>query len=262
MKKLMVVALTLMVMLCFGAISFAGSLDDPAAPTSADSAMYTLENIYDRLDSNTQATKRSGSFTEPTAAPGPTGHTLDQVYEKAIPTQVPKTGQTPTVPLNPAPTGSDGDLQKGVEWPNPRFTDNLNGTVTDNLTGLIWLKDANCFGTRIWADALSDCNNLAPPACSLGDGSVAGDWRLPNIKELFSLLDFAYYSPALSDAVGMGHWTSGDAFTNVQSGNYYWTSTTRSGITGSAFYILVGVGWIGEAVKSNTYYVWPVKGGQ
>jgi len=46
MKKLMVIALTLMVMLCFSAISFAGSLDSPAAPTSPNSAMYTLEDIY------------------------------------------------------------------------------------------------------------------------------------------------------------------------------------------------------------------------
>ena len=40
-------------------------------------------------------------------------------------------------------TGQDGAHLKGVVWPAPRFTDNNNGTVTDNLTSLIWLKDAN-----------------------------------------------------------------------------------------------------------------------
>jgi len=45
-------------------------------------------------------------------------------------------------------------------WTGVRFTDNGDGTVTDNLTALIWLKNADCFGTRVWADALSDCNNL------------------------------------------------------------------------------------------------------
>jgi hypothetical protein len=55
----------------------------------------------------------------------------------SVPAPVPKTGQTPTVPLDPAPGGSDGNLQKGVAWPNPRFTDNGNGTVTDNLTNLV-----------------------------------------------------------------------------------------------------------------------------
>ena len=53
--------------------------------------------------------------------------------------------------------GDDGDLEKGITWPNPRFTDNGVGTVTDNLTGLIWLKDANCFGPRDWSEAVSDC---------------------------------------------------------------------------------------------------------
>ena len=52
---------------------------------------------------------------------------------------VPKTGQTTSYD-----TGDDGEYQKGFEWPVPRFTDNENGTVTDNLTGLIWLKNANC----------------------------------------------------------------------------------------------------------------------
>ena len=64
----------------------------------------------------------------------------------------------------------------GVEWPNPRFTDNLDGTATDNLTGLIWLKDANCFGPRTWSDALSVCNGLADGSCWLTDGSDAGDF--------------------------------------------------------------------------------------
>jgi hypothetical protein len=43
-------------------------------------------------------------------------------------------------------THDDGDLKKGVAWPTPRFTKNNNDTVTDNLTGLIWLKNANCAG--------------------------------------------------------------------------------------------------------------------
>ena len=54
---------------------------------------------------------------------------------------VPKTGQT-----TPYVAGDDGTLQKGVAWPAPRFTDNSNGTVTDKLTGLIWMKDAGVLG--------------------------------------------------------------------------------------------------------------------
>ncbi len=44
--------------------------------------------------------------------------------------------------------GDDGDLQTGVVLPEPRFTDNGNGTITDNLTGFLWTKDAGCLEVR------------------------------------------------------------------------------------------------------------------
>src|SRR5215510_3311675 len=74
----------------------------------------------------------------------------------AAPAPVPKTGQTTLFA-----TGDDGDLEKGVASPTPRFTDNNNGTITDNLTGLIWLKNADCPGTfRDWFTALNDVASL------------------------------------------------------------------------------------------------------
>jgi len=51
--------------------------------------------------------------------------------------RVPKTGQTYSLAKdNYLPLTDDGSLQLGVPLPNPRFTNNGNGTVTDNLTGL------------------------------------------------------------------------------------------------------------------------------
>jgi hypothetical protein len=129
------------------------------------------------------------------------------------PAPVPKTGQTFS-----SESGDDGDLEKGMPWPYPRFTDNGDGTVTDNLTGLIWLKNANCFGQRTFYDALSDSNGLESGECGLTDGSHAGEWRLPNRRELFSLVDDDRYNPALP----LVH-----PFINVQS-NMYWSSTTRA----------------------------------
>ena len=68
--------------------------------------------------------------------------------------QLPQTGQTKCYDTNGnqipcAGTGQDGEIQAGVAWPNPRFTDNGNGTVTDNLTGLMWTKDANPVGNSM-----------------------------------------------------------------------------------------------------------------
>ena len=63
------------------------------------------------------------------------GHWAQTGTYTIYPVMLPKTGQTTSYAA-----GDDGALQKGVASPNPRFTDNGNGTVTDNLTGLIWLE--------------------------------------------------------------------------------------------------------------------------
>jgi hypothetical protein len=188
---------------------------------------------------------------------------------------VSRTGQTQTVPY-PAPTGSDGNLSQhvGVAWPNPRFTNNNNGTVTDNLTGLIWLQKANCnstgTGVAAWSDALAFCNALKNGQCGLIDGSVAGNWRLPNRFELESLLDLAYGSLSSSDGVvalsndaGTGMWVSGtgSSFTGVQPA-YYWSSTTRTDTTADAWIVHLGHGQVFSFGKAMSYYVWPVRGGQ
>jgi hypothetical protein len=181
------------------------------------------------------------------------------VYNAAVP----KTGQMATLPVNPAPAGSDGALQKGVAWPSPRFTDNSNGTVTDNLTGLVWLKNANAFGGRNWTNALTDCATLNSGEAGLSDGSVEGDWRLPNVQEMQSLVDYRRLNPALCNTAGTGQWTSGDPFTGVQSG-IYWSSSTHAGLTNNAWYVLLDGGGVNIANKGDVSgrYLWPVRDAQ
>lgn len=149
-----------------------------------------------------------------------------------------------------------------LHGPSPRFTDNGNGTVTDNLTGLIWLKWACCFGWRTWNQALTDCSGLKDGDCGLSDGSSAGDWRLPNIMELQSLLDLAYYNPALSNAAGTGQWTTNDAFLAVQ-GSFYWSGATYpSTPTINAWALNFNLGDMRGPSTGETWVVWPVRGGQ
>ncbi len=197
-------------------------------------------------------------FTEetPSYAPGEGGDVESRgwLYSRAW---VEKTGQTES--YGP---GDDGDLEKGVVWPVPRFRDNGNGTVTDRLTGLIWLKNANCFGTMVWDDALSLCNDLQHGDCGLTDGSEPGDWRFPNVKELHSLIHFGYVTPALPNTEGTGQWTEGDPFTGVQSGPY-WSSTAYADYPDDAsWFVYLGYGIVLDGPKAGSYYVWPVRGGR
>jgi hypothetical protein len=160
-------------------------------------------------------------------------------------------------------TGQDGDLQPGTAWPTPRFADNGDGTVTDKLTGLVWLKNANCYDrTMSWNEALFSVNSLSNGQCGLSDGSTAGTWRVPNRKELLSLMNFAYYSPSLSNLVGTGKWSQGDPFDNVVLSRY-WSSSTNANITNDAWEAdmidgVLNYGWF----KTHGYYVWPVRSGQ
>lgn len=159
-----------------------------------------------------------------------------------------------------AGTGQDGDRRGGVAWPSPRFIDNGDGTVTDLLTGLVWLRNADCFDERSWTNALADANGLASGACGLTDGSEAGDWRLPSVNELRSLVDYEHFSPALSNAAGTAQWVTGDPFTRVRSDDY-WTSSSDASIPQRAWSVYLDDGGVEPYNKNNGSYVWPVRAG-
>ena len=166
---------------------------------------------------------------------------------ECIAAPIPATGQQTSYAV-----GDDGSFQLGVQWPSTRFTDNEDGTVKDKFTGLIWLKNANCFGAITWSEALASCNSLAAGQCGLSDGSVPGDWRLPNVRELHSLIDFGICCPALQ---------AGHPFAGVND-DLYWTSTTDVSDTRMAWNVIMEDGRVGWMNKNDTFiYVWPVRGG-
>jgi hypothetical protein len=196
---------------------------------------------------------------------------VNEVKPKA---PVPQTGQTTCWQIGNGQidcdgTGQDGDIQAGVPFPALRFTAK-NGAVRDNLAGLIWLQQADCFSSRSWTQALTDANTLhdsGTPAttddCGLSDGSVEGDWRLPNVKELLSLIDYGQFDPALP----AGHPFLNVATTGTTGETGYWTSTTRlsdaSFDVANPFVIRLqeGTTWL-FSLPPAVYRVWPVGGGQ
>ena len=74
----------------------------------------------------------------------------------------------------------------------PRFMDLQDGTMLDTVSGLRWLKNANCFDVQDWNTALSSASNLASGRCGLGEGWVAGDWHLPSVGEWRTTIDTGY----------------------------------------------------------------------
>ena len=173
----------------------------------------------------------------------------------AAPVAVPRTGQATSYAA-----GDDGDLKPGAPWPEARFSDNGDATMTDQATGLIWDRnggakprtDTCTGGTKRWADAMAyvQCLNTST---YLGHD----DWRLPNLNELESLVNAGVKDSAA--------WLNGQGFQNVPSNKIYWSSTTVQGVDSSAWLLHMTNGYVSYFNKSNTiddYYVWPVRAGQ
>lgn len=171
--------------------------------------------------------------------------------------QLPRTGQTfcysaTGAIISCAGTGQDGEDRTGVAWPSPRFTDNGDGTVIDHLTDLIWLRNAGCIPDGPWDDALHAADTLHSGQCGLVDNSAPGDWRLPNVNELESLVDLAVFTPAVP---------GGNPFVDLHS-SVYWASTTHAHYTANAWSINLYDGTVGGDLKSVNYRTLPVRGGR
>jgi hypothetical protein len=103
-------------------------------------------------------------------------------------------------------------------YPPPIFVDNGDGTVSDNSTRLMWQQDES--NLMNWSNALSYCEGL-----SLANHD---DWRLPNIKELESIVDDAKYNPAIDK----------NYFPYVSaSAAFYWSSSTCGNDINKAFFV-------------------------
>ena len=97
------------------------------------------------------------------------------------------------------------------------YEDNGDGTVTDNITGLMW-QQAVAAGTFTWAQAKAYCPTLTLVGHS--------DWRLPTRIELVSLVDLARSSPAINTTY----------FPSTPS-DYFWSSSPLAGSSSLAWYV-------------------------
>jgi hypothetical protein len=157
-----------------------------------------------------------------------------------------------------AGTGQDGEQQAGVAWPSPRFivddcgtpADTSDDVITDTLSGLMWARQAEMFGLRAWSSAIADANGLTLCGHS--------DWRLPNQRELRSLVNY-------EQGIG-GTWLALQSFENAQAANStpcYWTSTSGpfdAANRAACGFLFEGTFSVLET-KVTAHYVWPVRGG-
>ena len=138
--------------------------------------------------------------------------------------------------LNALPTG--GALPCGAATAGIRFVVSTDGTeVCDNTTGFIWEQMPDSV-PRQWQDAIDFC-----PTLGIG-------YRLPEVEELISLLDFSQFNPALS----LGH-----PFSNVQS--IYWSATPAAGFPLDACSVVFSNGAMNQSFKTNPHNVWCVRDG-
>ncbi len=157
---------------------------------------------------------------------------------------LPDTGQTSCVNFNGFGITCAGTGQDGAYILNPiSYTNNGNGTVTDNVTGLMWQQQS---GTNMsWSNAGAYCTGLSA-------GSHT-DWRLPSVMELISIVNYGVQEPAAM--------INTTYFLNTAASSY-WSATPDAGNTSNAWEVNFLAGTSFTSAMSGNAYVRCVRGGQ
>ncbi len=178
------------------------------------------------------------------------------------PAPVPRTGQTicyrwtGTAVIGCAGTGQDGETLSGAAWPDPRFADNGDGTVTDRLTGLVWSRDGGTPGPAACRPGTPRTGQEALDYVRcLNENRYLGrtDWRLPNRNELASLVNRGQPDTAA--------WLNGVGFRNARAAGY-WSSTTYAPTPWNSWGVNLHDGAVTSFARKHAINAWPVRGGK
>lgn len=190
-------------------------------------------------------------------------------------------------------TGTSGEDHDYTTPTTPSFTDNSDGTVTDEVTGLMWTKcslasggavdpdTVNCSGTHgtyRWQEAIDACANLSYAGYS--------DWRLPSVSELFSIIDFgtAINDPSINETCfpnteytyiidqlnnpppvppnpPVAELVSNTPLHHYTPMKRYWTSTIVSYAPDKSWYVFFDDGFTNTSIHSSLYFVRCVRAG-
>lgn len=160
-----------------------------------------------------------------------------------------------------AGTGHDGELQNGLA---NSFTDNGDGTVTDNVTGLMWEKHSDDGSIHDNDDTYTWDDAFAVKVATLNSGSFAGhnDWRLPNRKELDSLVNLGVVNPSTFSAFNDSCVAACTVTTcSCTEPGIYWSSSTYENGKSQAWWVGFFAGESGGTSKATSRQVRAVRAG-
>jgi hypothetical protein len=198
----------------------------------------------------------------------------DDVPAGACGTHLPASGQTTPFPADRngrpgATVPEDGTVRAGATL---RFVDNADGTILDTNTGLVWEKKSDDGSLHDkdsvfpWSSLVTDTiwDWLAQVNTEGGSGFAGhADWRIPNVKELQTIIDYGRSSPAVDPAFNAACTTGCGVLTCscTSISSFYWSSTTSAGSATSAWRVSFSDGRLFDVDKSEVLRVRAVRGG-
>jgi len=161
-----------------------------------------------------------------------------------------------------AGTGHDGETQFGAAL---SYVENGDGTITDVNTGLMWekLSDDGSIHDKdtayTWDNAFAvKIAALNTPPCFAGHC----DWRVPNVKELGSIVDYQVFVPSVSPAFNTGCVAAcAGTSCSCTASNAYWSSSSNAAVAFNAWVVNFSNGLVNNDFKLINRFVRAVRGG-